>query len=281
MTDFRVIFWGVRGSYPAPGPHTVRFGGNTPCVQLQIGSHLLILDAGTGICSLGQRLQAMSDGKPVEGTLLITHAHWDHIQGFPFFTPAFQAANRFCIYGTGSGDVSFSEILHGQMCGPYFPVGMSEMEAELQLVEIVPGCEWELPAGITVKTFANNHPNGGVSYRIEHEGRSCSYISDLEHHREPDTALATFVHGTDLLIYDANYTLLEYEGIAGSPARIGWGHSTWEEGIKLFHAANARRLAFFHHDPNRSDTELEEMEREVQKTEPDCFAAREGMVIEL
>lgn len=274
-----ITFWGVRGSRPVPGCNTLKYGGNTPCVQIQIGQHLLIMDAGTGICELGQQLAASP--QPVYGDIFITHTHWDHIQGLPFFSPAFQGTNRFNLYGPGKLDLTFADLMKQQMTFAYFPVSLDEMGAAINVYELSPGEVLDLKDGILVKTFSNNHPGGGLSYRVDYKGCSCCYITDYEHSYPPDNELINFVKGTDLLIYDCNFTDQEYIGHDNSSYKVGWGHSTWQEGIKLVRASNAGKLILFHHAIFRTDDDLESIEKEAQEQYSDLLAAREGMVIEL
>lgn len=279
--DYTVTFWGVRGSRPVPGPQTIKYGGNTPCVQVQIGEKLIILDAGTGICNLGDKLQQMNAGRPITGDIFITHTHWDHIQGFPFFIPAFQNGNAFSLHGAGTMDLTFANLMRGQMIFPHFPIQLEEMASHIDFLELTPGETVKLGEEITVQTFQNNHPNGGLSFRIEHAGIACCYVTDTEHAPDFDELLINFIKDADLVIYDANYTDDEYLGNHGKPNRIGWGHSTWQAGIRLVQAAKAQRLALFHHDTRRSDDELADIEQQAQEIFPNCFAAREGMVIAL
>lgn len=277
--QFIITFWGVRGSLPVPGPGTVKFGGNTPCVQVEIGDRLFILDAGSGIYNLGQYL-IQKDG-PVSGDIFITHTHWDHIQGFPFFAPAFVPGNRFVLYGQGQMNSTFADLMRGQMMHPHFPVMLHEMGAHIDFCEVSGRDEINLGDGIIARTALNNHPSGSTSYRLEHGGRSCCYLTDTEHYDYPDPELVELARGADVVIYDANFTDEEYLGYEGLPAKKGWGHSTWQEGIKLVRAAGARQLVLFHHAIFRNDEELEEIERRARQVYPDCLAAREGMVIVL
>lgn len=276
---FDVNFWGVRGSLPVPGPQTLKYGGNTPCIQVQIGERLLILDAGTGIYHLGRHL--MTKGSNISGEIFITHTHWDHIQGFPFFVPAFIKGNKFTIYGQGKMNLNIANLMRGQMMHPHFPVSLDQMAAHIEFRDIDSGEQLDLGDGITVRTVHNNHPNGSISYRLEHCGRACCYVTDTEHYSCIDPNLKHFIQGADLVIYDTNFTDEEYEGYEGFPAKVGWGHSTWQEGIKLVQAAGAKKLVLFHHAVHRSDNEMEEIERQAQERYQDCIAAREGMVISL
>lgn len=268
---FRIIFWGVRGSLPAPGADSIIYGGNTSCVQVQIGDKLIILDAGTGICKLGKTLTEKGDR--VKGSIFISHLHWDHIQGFPFFLPAYKKGNSFDIYGKRSRDLSFADNMSNLMIDPHFPVSLSNMDAELNFYDVESGQTVELEENIIVKTTNNNHPNGCLSYRIEYGDKSCCYITDTEHYDHIDTNLCDFIEGTDAVIYDSNYTDGEYA------AKKGWGHSTWQEGIKLAKAASAKRLFLFHHDMYRSDKQMEAIEKQANKVWGNCIAAKEGMEV--
>lgn len=279
--DYTVTIWGARGSRPVPGPDTVQYGGNTPCVQVQIGEHLLIFDAGTGICNLGQHLEKQFGDNPIKGDIFITHTHWDHIQGLPFFLPAFKKGNVFTLYGQGKMNQAFEALMKGQMVYPHFPVQFEDMAASIEFHEVETGKQITLTDGIIIETLQNNHPSGSISYRINYGGHTCCYMTDLEHYSTINYELVEFIGDADLVIYDANYTDGEYLGLNDSPNRIGWGHSTWQEGIKLVQLANAKRLILFHHDANRTDKELEVIEQLAQEIYPDCYAAREGMVIQL
>lgn len=272
-TNFQVIFWGVRGSIPVPGPDTLHYGGNTSCVQTQIGKRQFIFDAGSGIYNLGREL--VKRNSEVSGDIFITHTHWDHIQGFPFFAPAFIKGNSFRLYGQSKIDRTFSELMHGQMVYQHFPVSLDQMGAKFEFNELDSGMEIDLGDGISLKTILNNHPGGGLSYRLDYDGRSCCYITDTEHYPQIDQKLCQFIGNSDLVIYDAHFTDEEY------PAYVGWGHSTWQEGIKLIEAAGAKRLVLFHHANFRSDQEMEVIEQQAQTRNNNCIAAREGMVISL
>lgn len=277
--DFQVSFWGVRGSLPVPGPDTIVYGGNTSCVQVQIGPRLFILDAGTGIYKLGQHL--IHKDRIIEGDIFITHTHWDHIQGFPFFAPAFREGNHFTLYGQRKINLTFADLMKGQMMYDHFPVSLDKMGARIDFKEINNGEKVNLGDNITVTTVPNNHPGGSLSYRLDYNGRSCCYITDTEHYPHPDPDLIRFAAGADLVIYDSNFTDAEYAGDDHTPSRAGWGHSTWQEGIKLMKAANAGQLILFHHANYRNDHDMQAIEEEAQRHYPDLLAAREGMIINL
>ncbi len=279
--DFMIKFWGVRGSHPVPGEETLKFGGNTPCVQVQIGEHLVILDAGTGICNLGQKLADNRSFENVRGDILITHTHWDHIQGFPFFKPAFKEGNFFTLYGPKREEKSFAQLMSEQMSSSYFPISLKEMGAEIKFKEIKEQEVINLGDNIRIKSFENKHPGRAISFRIEHEGRCCCYITDIEHSKKLAPQLIDFVCEADLLIYDAAYTDEEYLGLNGFQSKVGWGHSTWQEAIKLAQAAKVDKLILFHHNVERSDKDLEQIEKKAKKRYKNTFAAREGMVIHL
>lgn len=229
--DFTITFWGVRGSRPVPGPQTIEYGGNTACVELRCDGQLIILDAGTGIHNLGQAL--LEQGEPVCGNILISHAHWDHVQGFPFFRPAYQKGNSFHFFGERKGEYDLATIIGRLMTYPYFPIPLEKMGAELSFTEIVPGDSFELGRGITVRTIASNHPNDCIAYRVQYGSRACCYVSDHEHSAEIDQDLLELCRGADVLIYDAHFTEEEYYGFSDRVSHLGWGHSTWQEGLKL------------------------------------------------
>lgn len=277
--DFNVTFWGVRGSRPVPGIHTVRFGGNTSCVQIQIGDRLFIFDAGSGIVDLGQYL--LQQGKKICGEIFISHTHWDHIQGFPFFGPAFVKDNGFTLYGQGKMNQTFANLMRGQMEYTHFPVSLEQMGSAIDFREVDSGYDMDLGDGIVVKTTHNNHPGGSISYRLEYGGKSCCYVTDNEHYDDLDENICNFIRGTDLVVIDTNYTDEEYLGTKGGFSRVGWGHSTWQEAVKLVKAAGARKLALYHHDPLHTDSDMEAIERQARERFSDCFAAREGMSITL
>ncbi len=273
----KITFWGVRGSRPIPGKDTVIFGGNTSCVAVEAGETLIILDAGTGICNLGNHL--METREKIEAHLFITHLHWDHIHGFPFFTPAQHTPNKLYLYGPKKINRSFANLMQEQMSYPYFPVLFEDLKATLRIKDVSGGDRLEVAEGLFVGTAPNNHPGGCLSYRIDYGGKSCCYVTDTEHYRHIDSTLKNLILDADMIIYDSNFTDAEYEGYDKYDTKVGWGHSTWQEGIKLAQAANVSQLIFFHHATHRTDEELFQIEEEAQGIFKNCRAAVEGSSI--
>lgn len=268
-------FWGVRGSIASPGPETVRYGANTACVELRCGDHLVICDAGTGLRPLGQALVAA--GQAVEADLLCSHTHVDHICGFPFFAPIYLAGNRFRIWAghaAAHGDIGAAFRL--MMTPPLFPDVMDTLAAAVEFKNFTAGDTLTLRPGLVARTAALNHPGGATAYRVEWSGKSLAYTTDTEHRAEgPDAAVVALAAGADAMIYDANYTDEDY------PRHSGWGHSTWQEGVKLARAAGVRHLVLFHHDPARTDAMLDDIARKVTAAHPGAIVAREGLTLSL
>ncbi|MCP3137734.1 MBL fold metallo-hydrolase [Pyxidicoccus xibeiensis] len=275
---FEVRFWGVRGSIPAPGPQTKRYGGNTPCVEVRCGDELLIFDLGSGARALGDSL--LSEKSPVRGSIFISHYHYDHLQGLPFFGPIFVPTSTLTLYGSPRNGQSLKQILGGQMVQPYFPVtAEGTFRAKLTYTDLTPSDTLQVgPAKVTMLEL--NHPGGNLGYRVDCEGRSVVYATDVEHGSTLDTGLFDFARGADLLIYDSMYTDDEYHGRIG-PARTGWGHSTWQAAVRAADAADVKTLVLFHHDPGRDDASMDKLLRQVRKHRPEAIAAKESMVIAL
>ncbi|TRU29982.1 MAG: MBL fold metallo-hydrolase [Microcystis aeruginosa Ma_QC_B_20070730_S2] len=274
---FQIKFWGVRGSIPCPGSETVRYGGNTSCVEMQVGRERLIFDGGTGLRILGQSLMTES---PVKAHLFFSHSHWDHIQGFPFFIPAFIRGNTFKIYGIPSANgVTIKQRLHDQMSHPNFPVPLQIMRADLEFYNLEMG-KTLYCADFTVETRPLNHPGEAVGYRVNWQGLSAAYITDTEHFpdRFDDNVLA-LARQADVMIIDATYTDEEYNDPKYS--KVGWGHSTWQQAVKIAQAAQVKQLVLFHHDPAHNDDFLDRIGEQVRKILPQTILAREGLLIEL
>jgi phosphoribosyl 1,2-cyclic phosphodiesterase len=274
-----IEFWGVRGSIASPGPETASIGGNTSCVSLRCGATDIILDAGTGLRGLGDRRLAELRGAPVEATLLLSHFHWDHIQGLPFFVPAYIPSTKLTIIAGTNGVLSLADTLSHQMRPPVFPVRLDELRAQLTLREARVGEPFAVGEA-TVRTAKLNHPGGVHAYRIDHGGRSVVYATDTEHYECVDPALVTLAEGADVLIYDAQYTPEEYRGEVG-PSKVGWGHSTFAAGAEVARRAGVSELVLFHHDPRRIDDAVVALEARARELFPRSTAAREGMKISL
>ncbi len=272
-SQFKINFWGVRGSIACPGAATLRYGGNTPCVEMLVDGHRLIFDAGTGIYVLGQSLLAHL---PVNGHLFFSHSHWDHIQGFPFFSPAFMAGNEFDIYGaTMPSGMTIEQRLSDQMMQPNFPVPLQVMNANLRFHNLEYGDRVRL-GDVTVETGLLNHPGGAMGYRVNWQDRSVAYITDTEHFStDLDRHVLALADRADVLIYDCTYTDEEY------PSKVGWGHSTWQEGVKLAIAANVKKLVIFHHDPSHDDEFMDSIGSNAAEVFPQTIVAREGMELNI
>ena len=295
----KVKFWGVRGSVPTPGPSTVEVGGNTACVEVRTDDDVLIIfDAGTGIRNLGLSLmqESFANGGKV-GHLFFSHTHWDHIQGFPFFAPAFIGAhddlkrplhdhtNTFHLYGAKKVFERLENTLKGQMEYQYFPIELESMGSEIHFHEIQ---ETPLRLGKNIIMPKHlNHPNGVMSFRVENETRDkvVVYATDTEHYPdgELDTNVLKIADHADIFIYDAMYTPDEYFGDqqAGKSSKAGWGHSTWTEGTRLAEAAHVKQLVLFHHDPIHDDVFLRDMEQQAQEYFPNTILAIEGLELTL
>lgn len=271
---FTLTFWGVRGTIACPTPSHMGFGGHTSCVEVRCGEQRIMLDAGTGSRVLGKRM--LKDGV-TSATLLLSHTHLDHIAGFPFFAPAYSKGFTLrVVSGHLTGGLSTEAVMARQMERPLFPVPMRTMGADLRFEEVEPGGAIRLDGDVVVRTAALNHPDGATGYRIEYAGRALCYVTDTEHiPGHPDASVLSLIRDADLVIYDSTYTEAEFA------AKIGWGHSTWEEGVRLCRAAGARGLALFHHDPDHDDMFVEAIERDARSVWADVFAAREGMTVTL
>jgi len=294
---FRVTFWGTRGSIATPGPSTLFYGGNTSCVEVRCGDDLLVFDAGTGIRALGLALVKEFQGRPLRIHLFISHTHWDHIQGFPFFVPAYLPSTTIHLYGSTGQGVSLERLIKGQMASDYFPVALGDLASTIELHEYR-GQPFRI-GDATIAAMYLNHPGMCLGYRVTRGDRSIVYATDHEPYRHTlqqlgeraeagqqfgaqlDQEIVAFVAGTDLYIAEAQYTDEEY------PARLGWGHSSVTATVEVALKAQARRVAFFHHDPMHDDrtvTAMIEAGRRLiasRGASLECLAAREGEVIEI
>jgi phosphoribosyl 1,2-cyclic phosphodiesterase len=266
-------FWGVRGSLPTPGRETVRYGGNTLCVELRCGPHLLILDAGSGLRELGGALAA--SGQPVDADMLLSHTHLDHICGLPFFAAMFDPEARIRFWGghlASPGGITKALLRSWQ--APLMPDMDAEFRARTEFHNFSAGDNLQLRPRLGVGTVALRHPGNAIGYRIEWHGASVCYITDTEHPADGlDSNLLRFVAGTDVMIYDASYTEAEYQ------ARVGWGHSTWQAGVRLAETAAVGQLVLFHHDPSHDDATMDLIASAVAERRPGSIVAKEGMSI--
>lgn len=272
-------FWGVRGSIPVPGPATVRYGGNTSCVEMRADGELIILDAGSGIRSLGIALENEFGSRPINLTLLITHAHWDHIQGFPFFVPSYNDKNQVRVFGYDGADAGLREILKGQMATPFFPVALYDLPGKID-IEKLETMEFNI-GKVRVRSKLMNHPGVCVGYRLFISAGSVAYLPDNEPYdafklhsaesnllsteqtrkraEEERASLVKFLRGSDVLILDAQYTDEEYQ------AHIGWGHGSLSAAVSLALDAGVGKLVLFHHDPNHDDATVDAMVEGARK----------------
>ena len=292
----RVKIWGARGSIPVPGPSTVRYGGNTSCVEVRADGELIVLDAGSGIRALGLALENEFGSRPIKLTLLITHPHWDHIQGFPFFGPSYNDKNQIRIFGFDGADKGLVEILRNQMATPFFPIHLRDLRGKIE-IERPDSMEFNI-GKVRVSAKFVNHPGFCAGYRLFTTKGSVAYLPDNELYdafkvhsagsdalspeqarkraKEERAALVTFLHGCDILILDTQYTDKEYA------AHVGWGHGSLSAAVALALDAEVRKLVLFHHDPEHDDTEIDGMLKTAQKIAAssgkslDVDAAREG-----
>lgn len=278
---FEIHFWGVRGSIPCPGADTVRYGGNTSCAEMRVGGTRLIFDGGTGIRLLGESLRQNTPSQAICGHLFFTHTHWDHIQGFPFFAPAFTRGNHFKIYGAPTPDgTSIKQRLHAQMLHPNFPVPLQIMQGNLEFYDLDIGEILTLNPGITVENRPLNHPGGALGYRVTWGQRRAAFITDAEHFLDRlDPNVLALAQDVDVLIIDATYTDEEYYDSQNS--KIGWGHSTWQEAVKVAQAAGVQQLVLFHHDPAHTDAQLDVILEQALRRFPNTILAREGLTLAL
>ena len=270
--QFSVKFWGVRGSIAVPGPRTVRYGGNTSCLEVRCGEHLIILDAGTGIRELGYKLLPEL---PCGINIFITHTHFDHICGLPFFVPLFIPGNTIDLWaGHLQPEYALKQVLTEMMMAPLFPVPPEIFQAGVEYKDFTVGDVLEPHPGVIVRTAKLNHPNQATGYRIDFAGKSICYITDTEHPEfGRDPGILELLQGSDLVIYDSMYTDGTYENFKG------YGHSTWEEGVRLVKAAGAKRLVIFHHDPTHDDDMMDAIGLEAEQVLPGTVVAKEGMTL--
>lgn len=271
---FSVRFWGVRGNIPAPGPDTVRYGGNTACVEVQVADQRLIFDGGTGLRSLGLQLAQQDD--PVEAHLFFTHTHWDRIQGFPFFHPAFDPKSQLHIYGAAAlNGASIKQRLTEQMLRPNFFKPLQAMAAQLTFHNIQPGGHIQL-GDVAIETLSLNPHTAALGYRVSWQGKSLVYASDTDPTAaEADPNLLFLATGADLLIFDGTYLDMAYADPQSHH------QAPWHLGVEIAKTSGVKRLLLFHHNPCHNDSYLAQLEQHIQATFPAAALAQEGMVINL
>jgi phosphoribosyl 1,2-cyclic phosphodiesterase len=307
--EFSAKFRGVRGGYPMPGPTTVKYGGNTTCLEVRVGGHLIIIDAGTGVIGLGQEmLEAYTpdnaNDTALKATLLLTHLHYDHIQGLPFFTPLLHPKGDFAFFGPQPMEgVTMEECIEHTFLPPFYSVMAEELLSKRQYTHVRNGdmillthpqldpvclsvrddqAKQYLPEDdVVIQVHRGyHHPRNGILiFRINYHGKSLVFATDTEGYTGGDRKLINFARGADLLIHDAEYDTQDYANL--QIIKQGWGHSTWEMAVEVARAAEVKQLALIHHNPMHSDAYLDAMEKKAQAAFPAAFMAREGQTVTL
>jgi phosphoribosyl 1,2-cyclic phosphodiesterase len=268
-------FWGVRGSVACPGASTLRYGGNTPCVEIRCGSHTLIFDAGTGIRPLGNALTQAATTTDFD--IFLSHGHIDHVIGLPFFAPLFVEDQTVRVWaGSLQPAGGVEKAVRKLMSFPFFPLQVDAVHAELEFHDFRPGDAINPRPGVTLRTASLNHPGGAIGYRIEYGGQALAYVTDIELGDGPlDPALLALTKDAAVVILDTTYTEAELR------SRAGWGHSSWQQGIRLANAAGAGRLCLFHHDPEHDDAFMDQIGGAAEKARPGTIVASEGLRLDL
>ena len=269
----RIRFWGVRGSIACPGPETVRYGGNTPCIEVRCGNHLIVFDAGTGLRALGDTLS--DEDKMVD--IFLTHCHLDHITGLPFFGPLFAEGRRIRLWaGNLLPANSIERVVRKVMSSPLFPVEVEIFRAAIEFHDFSAGDNLHPFDDVELRTAPLDHPGGCTGYRLEFGGRVFALLSDTEGFPgKRDKELVSLAKDADLIVYDTTFTEQEIVN------RAGWGHSTWERGVRLANEAGAKQLCLFHHDPAHDDNFMDRVAAAANDARPGTVTARDGLIIDL
>jgi len=272
----RIKFWGVRGSTPTPQAGNLRYGGNTSCVEVRFADSLYVFDCGTGFRALGQQLESAAGGRPILAHILVSHFHWDHIQGIPFFRPLYADDRNCFVFHSSPRTRSLKRVMEEQMSAPYFPVDMSQMKAQRSFHDLEEG-RTQLDDHATVQARWLNHPQGCMGFRLETREGILVYATDNEPGDASfDKNVRCLAEGADVLIYDAQYLPEEYEA-----RRRGWGHSHWREAVDIAMGSGARELILFHHDPDHDDSVIDKVVEDARNYYARVRAAAEGMEIKL
>ena len=275
QTTMRIRFWGVRGSIASPGPETIRYGGNTPCIEVRCGDRVIVFDAGTGLRALGNAL--IKDDKFLGTDIFLTHCHWDHITGLPFFAPLFAEGQHIRFWaGNLLPRDNLEQVLRKVMSSPLFPVEVEVFKAAIEYHDFHAGDVLRPFDDVTLRTAPLDHPDGATGYRLEYAGRVFALLSDTEGFPgKRDKELVSLARDADLVVYDTTFT--EQEIVS----RAGWGHSTWERGVRLADQAGAKQLCLFHHDPSHDDDFMETLAVQANDARPGTITAREGQIVDL
>ena len=270
-----VRFWGVRGSIPCPGPNTVRYGGNTSCVEVKCGDHRLVFDAGSGLRVLGLALADEPQSADID--LFLSHCHIDHLIGLPFFVPAFVKGNRLRLWaGNLKAAGGVQQTVRKLMSYPLFPIEIEAAQGKIEFNDFEPGAVLTPRPGIKVMTTPLNHPGGATGYRVEYGGRAMAYITDTELNAgEVDPALLELARDASIVIIDTTYTDEEL------PEHLGWGHSSWQQAVRLANEAGVGKLFLFHHDPEHDDDEMDRIAVAAARMRPGTVVAKEGFSIDI
>ena len=274
-TSMRVRFWGVRGSIPCPGPTTIRYGGNTPCIEVRCGDRILIFDAGTGLRALG--LELVKDKRIRNVDIFITHCHLDHVSALPFFAPFFQEDYRVRVWaGNLMPADSIEQVMRRLMSSPWFPVPIEIFKATIEFRDFQSGDILRPHDDILLRTAPLDHPDGTNGYRLEYGDKTFALLSDTEGFPgKRDNEMISLARRADLAVYDATFT--EEELVT----RADWGHSTWTRGVRMANAAEVKHLCLFHHDPSHDDDFMDKLAAEANDSRAGTIAAREGQIIDL